>query len=154
MLSQGSSSLSQWIHAVNRTPPTLASLNRKQLSRIGNNIKFPRWELHATLRPANLEGAPMKVVGRNRLQAFGVRHPDAREWLKNWLAEAELAVWETPHDVRAQYASVSFLGSNTAVFNVTGNHYRLEVTIAYQTKVVVIIWIGTHSEYDKRNRNR
>ncbi len=96
----------------------------------------------------------MKVVGRNRLQAFGVQHADAREWLKNWLAEVELALWETPHEVKAQYPSASVIGNNTIIFNVRGNHYRLEVTIAYQTKVVVIIWIGTHAEYDRRNQNR
>ncbi|MEO1147715.1 MAG: type II toxin-antitoxin system HigB family toxin [Cyanobacteria bacterium J06638_22] len=96
----------------------------------------------------------MKVVGRNRLQAFGVQHTDARDWLNNWLAEVELASWDTPHDVKAQYASASLLGKNTVIFNVKGNHYRLEVTIAYQTKVVVVVWVGTHSEYDKRNQNR
>jgi mRNA-degrading endonuclease HigB of HigAB toxin-antitoxin module len=32
--------------------------------------------------------------------------------------------------------------------------YRLEVTVAYRTGVVVIDWIGTHRAYDERNKRR
>ena len=60
----------------------------------------------------------------------------------------------SPHDVKQRYASVSFLGDGTAIFNVKVNRYRLVVTVAYQTKIVVIQWIGTHAEYDKRNDQR
>ena len=81
----------------------------------------------------------MKVVGRNRLQAFGAKHSDARDWIKGWIAEVELASWNTPQDVKDQYASASFIGNNTVIFNVKGNHYRLEVTIAYKTEVIVIV---------------
>lgn len=95
----------------------------------------------------------MKVVGRNRLQTFGTQHADARNWLKSWLAEVELALWQTPHDVKAAYPSASFVGDKV-IFNVKGNHYRLDATIAYQTQVVVVNWLGTHAEYDRRNRNR
>jgi len=40
------------------------------------------------------------------------------------------------------------------VFNVKGNAYRLEATIAYRSGTVAVEWIGTHREYDGRNRNR
>jgi mRNA-degrading endonuclease HigB of HigAB toxin-antitoxin module len=30
----------------------------------------------------------------------------------------------------------------------------LEVLVAYATGVVVVRWIGTHAEYDARNRQR
>lgn len=96
----------------------------------------------------------MKVVGRSRLHAFGQKHADARRWIANWLADAELAVWRTPHDIKAQYASASFLGRNVVVFNVRGNDYRMEVAVAYNVQTVVINWIGTHAEYDQRNKDR
>ena len=96
----------------------------------------------------------MRVVGRDRLQAFGEKHADARKWIENWLADVELSSWATPHDVKQRHASASFLGDNTVIFNVKGNDYRLETKIAYRTGIVVVQWIGTHAEYDKRNRRR
>ena len=92
----------------------------------------------------------MRVVGRSRLQAFCEKHADARKWIENWLADVELSSWETPHDVSERYAAASFLAKNTVIFNVKGNDYRMETTVAYQTKVIVVQWIGTHAEYDKR----
>lgn len=96
----------------------------------------------------------MKVVGRNRLEEFCRKHPDGRKWIENWLAEAEGAAWTKPQQIKDRYVSASFIGKNTVIFNVKGNDYRLEVTIAYQTAVVVVGWLGTHADYDARNKNR
>lgn len=96
----------------------------------------------------------MIIVGREHLQAFGDSHADARNWIENWTADTEMASWDSPHDVKNRYPSASFLGGGLTIFNVKGNRYRLETTIAYNTKVVVVDWIGTHAEYDKRNANR
>lgn len=96
----------------------------------------------------------MKVVGRERLFDFCAKHADARSWIENWLAEVEGAKWALPQNVKDRYASVSFLAGNVVIFNVRGNEYRLEVKIAYQTSVVIVIWVGTHKEYDLRNSKR
>lgn len=34
------------------------------------------------------------------------------------------------------------------VFNIKGNDFRLLVDIEYKLKIVFIVWIGTHKEYD------
>jgi mRNA interferase HigB len=96
----------------------------------------------------------MKVLGREQLERFCRKHADARGWIVNWLADVESAVWTTPQDIRQRYASASFLPEGGVIFNVKGNAYRLEVTVAYQTGVVVIDWIGTHREDDERNKRR
>ena len=96
----------------------------------------------------------MKLLGRERLERFCREHADARRWVENWLADAESAAWATPQDVRRRYASASFLPQGVVIFNVKGNAYRLEVTVAYRTGAVVIEWIGTHAEYDERNKRR
>jgi mRNA interferase HigB len=96
----------------------------------------------------------MKVLDRERLERFCRRHADARRWIENWLADVEGAAWVRPHDVRERYPSASFLPEGLVIFNVKGNAYRLEVTVAYRTGVVVIDWIGTHREYDERNKRR
>ncbi|MBM5810914.1 MAG: type II toxin-antitoxin system HigB family toxin [Gammaproteobacteria bacterium] len=96
----------------------------------------------------------MKIVGRSRLEAFCDRHAAARKWIEHWLSEVEAARWTTPQEIRARYASASFLADNLVIFNVKGNDYRLETRLAYQTSVVVVTWVGTHAEYDQRNRKR
>lgn len=96
----------------------------------------------------------MKIAGRNLLEGFCAKHTDARHWIENWLSDAEAATWAKPQDIKDRYSSTSFLAGNIVIFNVKGNEYRLEVTCAYQTSVVVVKWIGTHSEYDERNRKR
>lgn len=96
----------------------------------------------------------MKVLDRERLERFCRKHAAARGWIESWLAEVESAAWATPQDIRRRYASASFLPGNVVIFNVKGNAYRLEVTVAYRTGVVIIGWIGTHAEYDERNERR
>jgi len=96
----------------------------------------------------------MRVIGRDKLDAFCGKHADARKWIENWLADTEAAVWLTPQDIKNRYSSASFLAANIVIFNVKGNEYRLEVIAAYKTGVVFVDWIGTHSEYESRNKAR
>ena len=96
----------------------------------------------------------MKIVGRNTLDAYRRQHPAARKPVESWLAEAESARWATPKQIKDRYASASFLAGNIVIFNIKGNDHRLEVIVAYRTSVVVVQWIGSHVEYDARNRRR
>lgn len=93
----------------------------------------------------------MKVVGIGRLEDFFRRHADAKPQISAWISEVKAAQWQTPHDVKERYPSVSFLADNVVVFNIKGNHYRLVVKISYNVQVVLIQRIGTHSEYSKWN---
>jgi mRNA interferase HigB len=94
----------------------------------------------------------MRVVGRQKLDVFCGKHTDLRKWVAAWLSEVEGASWRTPQAVKDRYVSASFLAANTVVFNVKGNEYRMEVDIAYRMGVVTVRWIGTHAEYDRRNK--
>ena len=96
----------------------------------------------------------MRIVGRDKLDEFCTKHAAARKWIEVWLHETGTVRWMSPQDVKNRHASVSFLAANTVIFNVKGNDYRLEVTVAYKVGVVSIVWIGTHAEYDDRNRKR
>jgi mRNA interferase HigB len=58
-------------------------------------------------------------------------------------------VWTTPRQIKARYASASFVGKNRVVFNIKGNDYRLVVAIAYRFQAVYIKFVGTHAQYDK-----
>ena len=95
----------------------------------------------------------MHIVALRNLETFWRQsgHRDAEGPLKAWLAEARSAQWNSPHDVKNQYASASILGNKRVVFNIKGNDYRLIVAIAYQMQYVYVKFIGTHAEYDKVN---
>lgn len=90
----------------------------------------------------------MKVVGRQIIDNFALRHADARSAIESWFAEAEEADWKTPQDIKAKHANASFLSRKIVVFNLRGNNYRLAVKIAYNNKTIIIINIGTHQEYN------
>ncbi len=91
----------------------------------------------------------MRLVGRPKVELFAGTHTDARRWIEAWVAEVEEVNWKTPQDIKNRYRSASFLKGNKVVFNVKGNKYRLVCTIAYQTAVVIVDWIGTHAEYSR-----
>ena len=92
----------------------------------------------------------MRIAGREKLDDFVRAHADARAWIENWIADTEKARWRMPRDIKSDYASASFLANNVVIFNVKGNHYRLEVLVAYNAGVAMIRWAGTHAQYTKR----
>jgi mRNA interferase HigB len=93
----------------------------------------------------------VRVISRRSLRVFWEKHPDVEGPLKAWFREATLAKWQGPADIRGQYASASFVGSDRVVFNVKGNKYRLIVAIKYKSQIVFIRFVGTHRQYDKVN---
>jgi mRNA interferase HigB len=93
----------------------------------------------------------MKVIGRSVLDEFGRAHADVISQLNTWLCFAEDAQWERPQDLKRHFPQASILTGNRVVFNLKGNHYRLEVKINYQSKVVLVKRMGTHAEYSKWN---
>ena len=93
----------------------------------------------------------MRIAGRDKLDEFAGAHADARSWIENWIADTETAQWFTPQSIKDSYSSASFLADRVVIFNVKGNHYRLEVQVAYNAGLVVVRWIGTHAEYKKRS---
>ena len=80
----------------------------------------------------------MRVFTPSTLRGHWTRYADAEEPLKAWLALAERASWQSPHDIKADYASASILSHDRVVFNVKGNTYRLVVAVSYAKQVVLV----------------
>lgn len=93
----------------------------------------------------------MRVISKKKLTSFWniPQYQDAEEPLKAWYAEIRAANWCTPADVKEKYGSASILKDSRVVFNIAGNKYRLVVKIHYNTGIVYIRLIDTHTEYDK-----
>jgi mRNA interferase HigB len=92
----------------------------------------------------------MNVIGLGLLDEFCSKYPESRKWLTNWLADARAAAWTSFHDIRQRYATASYLAPNGVIFNVRGHSYRLVTRVAYQKGIVLIEWLGTHAEYDRK----
>ncbi|MEL7562607.1 type II toxin-antitoxin system HigB family toxin [Dehalogenimonas sp. 4OHTPN] len=90
----------------------------------------------------------MKVIGLAILHRYCVNHTDCADQISTWIAEVEEAAWAKPNDIKARYASASFLPDNRVVFNIKGNRYRLDTKVFYQRKVVMVKRMGTHAEYE------
>lgn len=91
----------------------------------------------------------MTLVGKKKLFEFTRRHASALQAIRAWVAEVEGSQWRTPQDVKNRYPSVSILPDNHFIFNIKGGQYRLEVQMAFNTEVVLVKRIGTHSEYNR-----
>ncbi len=91
----------------------------------------------------------MRIIARKTLRDFWEAHPDSEQVLRAWFHDTKVAAWTGPTDIRAIYATASFLANNRVVFNIHGNRYRLIVTINYDYQVVYIRFIGSHAEYDR-----
>jgi mRNA-degrading endonuclease HigB of HigAB toxin-antitoxin module len=112
-------------------------------------IMFPYWE-HEPERHSRCRrvGRSMILVGKGILTEFALGHASARDAIAAWTLEVENASWRSIVDVRARFPSVSLIGKDRLVFNLKGNHFRLDVQINYSARVVLVRRIGTHAEYD------
>ena len=93
----------------------------------------------------------MRIVALATLKAFldaSPGHADARDPAMAWYRQAKAAGWATPADVKRDIGGASILRDGRAVFDITGNKYRIVVWINYPYRVVYIRFIGTHRMYD------
>jgi mRNA interferase HigB len=90
----------------------------------------------------------MIIFGREIIDNFIARHPDAKSSLNVWHDVVSRAEWKNIIEMRQTYSHADAVGSCT-VFNIKGNHYRLVVKINYRAQVMYIRQVLTHAEYDK-----
>lgn len=93
----------------------------------------------------------MRVILRKTLISFWKKYPDSKQSLKSWFDEVQNANWKTANELKMQYRNASIITKKRVVFNIKGNHYRLVIDIEYKLRIIFIVWIGTHKEYDKLN---
>jgi len=99
--------------------------------------------------------AHVRVIARGTLNRFVENRVDRKlqktvgDHLKTWYAVAERATWQNSAELKHQFRSASIVSAERVVFNIKGNEYRLVVAINYHYQVLLILWLGTHREYDK-----
>lgn len=91
----------------------------------------------------------MEIIGLGILYKYKKAHPICCNAIKSWIKEVEKAEWENFISIKERYVSASNIGDKIVMFNIKGNHFRLAVRVFYQRKIVIILRMGTHKDYDK-----
>jgi mRNA interferase HigB len=91
----------------------------------------------------------MHILPKSTIEEYIDKHADAKQPLLAWYEETEHADWSCLQDIKDRYSSADYVPKNKVVFNIKGNKYRLVVKIAFKSRTVYILKIGTHAEYDK-----
>jgi mRNA interferase HigB len=97
----------------------------------------------------------VRIIARSTLNGFVINRVDSRlrtgvkKHLDAWYSEVEKAAWKGPAELKAQFRSASIVSGERVVFNIKGNDYRLVVAINFHYQILLIIWLGTHKEYDR-----
>lgn len=91
----------------------------------------------------------MRLFTKSTLKSFAKKHPIAEESLLDWYIAIKNANWANHNELKAQIGHASIISDKRVVFNIHGNKYRLVADIQYRPQYVFVVWLGTHSEYDK-----
>jgi mRNA interferase HigB len=93
-------------------------------------------------------------MAKNTLLAFVAKRVERKdrdivaEKLLAWYRQTLAAQWTNSADLKAEFGSASIVTAERVVFNIKGNDYRLVAVVNYNRSGVIVIWLGTHKEYD------
>jgi mRNA interferase HigB len=91
----------------------------------------------------------MVVISKAILTEYLEQHPDAKAALIKWYNEIKAADWSSFSDLKKTFNSADAVGNDRYVFNIKGNRHRLIALIIFRRRTVFILFVGSHSEYDK-----
>jgi mRNA interferase HigB len=91
----------------------------------------------------------MVIISKATIRDFVKIHNDAEVALHNWYELVNSTDWKNFSEIKNTFNSVDAVGNDRYVFNIKGNNYRLVALIIFKVRTVFILFIGTHSEYDK-----
>ena len=91
----------------------------------------------------------MHIISKKALREFWENHPDSETSLINWYRITKKANWENLAEAKADFPHADLAGLCT-IFNIAGNNYRLITKIYYPGKKVLIRFVLTHAEYNKK----
>lgn len=90
----------------------------------------------------------MRIFSRKTLTIFWVKFPDSKEQLIAWYDIIKKTEFKNSNEVKEIFGSADFVGDGKVIYNICGNKYRLIARMRYDKHLVLILFIGTHKEYD------
>jgi mRNA interferase HigB len=117
-------------------------------SSLGDVIEF------APMTGAEYAGE-VPIIARSTLNTFVRNRVEPRQQrvvqdqLDAWYGLVSRAAWKNSAELKQQHRTASIVSSERAVFNIKGNEFRLVVAVDYEHGFVLVVWLGTHREYDE-----
>ena len=96
----------------------------------------------------------VRIISRGTLNGFVRNWVEprlqriVREQLDAWYALVSRAAWKNSAELKQHSGNASIVSSERVVFNIKGNEFRLVVAVDYDHGIVLVLWLGTHREYD------
>lgn len=97
----------------------------------------------------------MNVIAKSALVEFWNRQPagvpqkTARAAMMDWYTTASDGRWDHFDDLKKTFNSADYVVDGKVVFDVGGNKYRIVGLVAYRTKRIFVLFVGTHADYDR-----
>jgi mRNA interferase HigB len=97
----------------------------------------------------------MHIIAKSALVRFWERQPAglprkaAQAAMMEWYAAASSASWSHFDELRKTFNSADYVADGKVVFDVGGNKYRIVGLVAYRSKRIFVLFVGTHAEYDR-----
>jgi len=91
----------------------------------------------------------MVVISYRTIRDFSERHIKSRDTLNNWYTIIEKGNFANFNELRTVFNSVDAVGNDRYVFNIKGSDYRLIALIQFNVRTVYVLFVETHTEYDK-----
>lgn len=97
----------------------------------------------------------MNVIAKSALVEFWNRQPagvpqkTACAAMMEWYTTASDARWDHFDDLKKTFNSADYVADGKVVFDVGGNKYRIVGLVAYRTKRIFVLFVGTHADYDR-----
>jgi mRNA interferase HigB len=100
----------------------------------------------------------VRIISRAKIIEFSTLHAKAKAALEYWYVVMKKTSFDSFNDLRKTYPSADKVrlksGRELTIFNIMGNNFRLICAIHYNSQMVFIREILTHSEYNKENWKR
>jgi len=90
----------------------------------------------------------LRIAGREKIAKFVEEHLDAAPPMNRWVAIVSAAEWRNTAQLRDTFRDADFV-SGKVVFNIGGNTFRLIASISFEARLVLLVAVLTHKEYDK-----
>jgi len=90
----------------------------------------------------------VRIISRRRIGEACKQHAEWDASLTGWYRIVKAARWDNFSDVRQSLNNADSVGT-CVVFNISHNRCRLVSYINYKAKIVYILHILSHVEYDK-----
>jgi len=102
----------------------------------------------------------MNVIAKSALVHFwstlpkGSPRETAEAAMTEWYATASKASWGSFSELKKTFNSADIVAGNKVIFDVGGNKYRIVGLVAFRSKRIYVLFVGTHAQYDAIDVNK